>query len=97
MAKKIDIRAAHALPPAEVQRRVRAFEGFALREYDVNAAWLDGRTVALSGPVVGTLWIQPSEIIIVMELGFAAGFFAGRIETGIRSKLTEVLAHGWDG
>ena len=36
MAKKIDIRAAHVLPSAEVQRRIRAFEGFALREYGVN-------------------------------------------------------------
>jgi Putative polyhydroxyalkanoic acid system protein (PHA_gran_rgn) len=42
--------------------------------------------------VTGTLTVEPAQIVVHADLPFALAFLKGKIESGIRTKLEQILA-----
>lgn len=88
----ISLKKSHTRPEPEVRALVEELAASLKRRYDVDAVWLDERTVTIShSRMSGRLRMEPRQVCIDIKLGLLAGAFRSRIESELRKSLDEKL------
>ena len=88
----ISLRKSHARPEPEVRALVEELAAALKQRYDIDAIWLDERTVTIThSRLSGQLRLEPRQVCIDIKLGLLAGAFRSRIESELRKSLDEKL------
>jgi len=90
----IDIRHAHALPPAQARSAVEQVAGKLADRFGVDCNW-QGDALCFSGSGVdGRLALLPGQLHVTASLGFLLSAMKGPIEAEIRRVLQEKFPEG---
>jgi putative polyhydroxyalkanoate system protein len=87
MGKKISINRKHGLGLEGANAKLHELGSQFAAKYGVTTSQ-SGSTVNVSGSgVTGSIGVTDNDISVDLELGFAAGMFAGKIEDGLKTQL----------
>jgi hypothetical protein len=99
--KSMEVRVPHGLEKTEVRRRLdvaieRARGDFADKVSQIEARWQSEDLLAVDLVVMGMqigseLDVQPTELVVRLQVPGMAGLFAGRIRSGIEERLGGLL------
>ena len=89
---QIHIERPHTLDHEHAREKVdRLAEDLAAR-YQVDYGWEGDELVFRRSGVNGRIHVEPSMLVVDVQLGFMAAMFRGAIESSVEQKLDELLA-----
>jgi putative polyhydroxyalkanoate system protein len=89
---KIDLSQSHALPIAEVRRRVDEVKGELESKYGLACKWDSDTQMSVSGKgVTGTIKVQPAVVAVNLDLSFLLSPMKGKIEERLKTQLAAKL------
>ncbi len=84
------IRKTHTLTKEKLRDRLMPSIEETAKEYGLSCSWKDG-VCKFTGPANGYLNLTSEFVEVVVNLGFAASFFRGRIEKSLHSVINSAL------
>lgn len=89
---KFEIELPHGLPVDEVRSRLGAATGKLERTYGTSCTWKGERELAVSRKgLTGTVLIEETRLLVLLELGLVLTPLAGPIRAGITRELSGLL------
>jgi putative polyhydroxyalkanoate system protein len=90
---KLNIEQAHALPIAEVKKRLQELADRLSAKYGIDARWTSDREASLKRTgVSGTIKVAEDKVAVLLDLSFALIPLKGKIQERIAQELKSALA-----
>ena len=90
---KLTIEHPHALPPAEVKKRLDVLNEKLSTKYGIEAKWKsDTEATFKRTGATGTLLSQPGKVVVNLDLSFLLSPMKDQVEGRIKQELARVLA-----
>jgi putative polyhydroxyalkanoate system protein len=90
---KLNIEQAHALPIAEVKKRLQELADRLSAKYGIDARWTSEREASLKRTgVSGTIKVAEDKVAVLLDLSFALIPLKGKIQERIAQELKSALA-----